>query len=357
MPASLDDIFIQAIELTDPRERESYLDSACANDESLRRQVEGLLAVAPRMANFLESPADTSFTWETRRSREVVVDISGQTLGPYRLIRLAGKGGMGAVYLAEQETPIRRQVAIKVIRSGLASASTLARFAHERHTLALMDHPNIARVLDAGTTPQGDPFIAMEWVEGIPITTFCDREQYSISQRVELLIAVCQAVQHAHQKGIIHRDLKPTNIMVTHRDGVAIPKVIDFGVARAVDPGLAGEAELTEAGQIVGTLEYMAPEQAWTSNSDVDTRADVFALGAILHGLLTGSPPVPADRFAKAGLAERLRVIREVEPARPSERIATAADAREIAQKRRTDAARLHRLVANELICSTLTGL
>lgn len=227
---TIDDIFIRAIGLSDLHEREIYLNAACAGDHNLRERVEKLLALNSQLGSFLETPVANLWVQDTipQLAKE---NLCGQSLGPYRLMRLAGEGGMGEVYQAEQEKPIRRQVAIKVIRHGLATASMLARFAHESHLLGLMDHPHVARVLDAGTTPNGNPFIAMEWVEGVHITTFCDEQRYTIRQRVELLVAVCQAVQHAHQKGIIHRDLKPSNVLVTVRDGQAIPKVIDFGVA------------------------------------------------------------------------------------------------------------------------------
>jgi serine/threonine protein kinase len=345
---SIDDVFMRAMEFSDPRERERYLDSVSFDGTDLRAQVEKLLAIAPQLGSFLEAPAATHWDADTKSDPDSL-DLSGQFLGPYRLIRLAGNGGMGDVYLAEQQSPIQRQVAIKVIRSGLATAPLLARFAHESHLLGLMDHPNIARVLDAGATPGGSPFIAMEWVAGVHITTFCDQERYTIRQRVELLIAVCQAVQHAHQKGIIHRDLKPSNVLVTLKDGQAVPKVIDFGVARATQADLADQQRVTQTGQIVGTFEYMAPEQADSINTDVDTRADVFALGALLYELLTGASPIPQEDFRKAGFGERLRLIREVEPVRPSQRYAGLADVDSIAANRQTRVAHLTRLVANEL--------
>lgn len=356
--ASVDDIFIALMERADPVERERYLARACAEDKELRRQVEQLLAIAPRLGSFLEQPAVTRPLGETQPDPESAVDLAGQSFGPYRLIRLAGRGGMGAVYLAEQEKPIGREVAIKVIRGGLGTAGVLARFELERDSLGRMDHPGIARVLDAGTTPAGLPFIAMEWVAGEPITRYCDQHRLTVRQRVELLMEVCQAIQHAHQKGIIHRDLKPSNVLVAVRDGVAVPKVIDFGVAKSVATGLAGETGLTEVGQIVGTLEYMAPEQADSGNLDIDTRADVYALGALLYVLLTGTTPVPAEQLKKAGLSEKLRLIREFEPARPSERTADAPPSGgEVAASGRMDAMRQRRLATNELDWITLKCL
>lgn len=348
MRATIDDMFMRALELDDPRERERYLDSVCDGDSNLREQVDKLLAISPGLGSFLEVPAATPWSADTKPDSESV-DLCGQTLGPYRLIRLAGKGGMGEVYLAEQQAPIQRQVAIKVIRSGLATAPMLARFAHESQLLGLMDHPNIARVLDAGTTSDGNPFIAMEWVEGVYVTTFCDQQRYTIRQRVELLVTICQAVQHAHQKGIIHRDLKPTNVLVTVKDGQAVPKIIDFGVARATQADRVEQERVTQAGQIIGTFEYMAPEQAESANADIDTRADVFALGALLYELLTGAAPIPKVDFRKAGIGERLRLIREVEPVRPSLRYSGLEDVASIAANRQTGVSHLSRLVAHEL--------
>ena len=348
MRETIDDMFMRALELDDLRERDRYLNSACDGDRNLREQVDKLLAIAPNLGSFLAGPAATHWTADTKPESENV-ELCGKTLGPYQLIRLAGKGGMGDVYLAEQQAPIQRQVAIKVIRRGLASAPVLARFAHESQLLGLMDHPNIARVLDAGTTPEGNPFIAMEWVDGVHVTTFCDQQRYTIRQRVELLVTICQAVQHAHQKGIIHRDLKPSNVLVTIKDGQAVPKIIDFGVARATHTDLVEQERMTEAGQIIGTFEYMAPEQADSANADVDTRADVFALGALLYELLTGAAPIPKEDFRKAGIGERLRLIREVEPVRPSLRYAGLEDVASLAADRQTGVSHLSRLVANEL--------
>ncbi len=345
---TIDDVFMRAMELTDLRERESYLDAACGSDSKMREQVEKLLAIAPQLGSFLETPIATLWLQDTMPQMEMD-NLCGQSLGPYRLLRLAGEGGMGEVYQAEQEKPIRRQVAIKVIRHGLATASMRARFAHESRLLGLMDHPNVARVLDAGTTPSGNPFIAMEWVDGVHITAFCDQERYTIRQRVALLVAVCQAVQHAHQKGIIHRDLKPSNVLVTVKDGQALPKVIDFGVARATHADIPEQERVTQTGQIIGTFEYMAPEQAETSHSDIDTRTDVFALGALLYELLTGTAPIAQERLRKASFGERLRLIREVDPVRPSQQYAELADVESIAAKRQAAASQLRKLVANEL--------
>jgi tetratricopeptide (TPR) repeat protein len=273
----------------------------------------------------------------------------GTRIGPYKLLQKLGEGGMGTVYLAEQEEPVRRQVALKVLKAGLASAHVVGRFAQERQALAVMDHPNIARVFDAGTTDAGRPYFVMELVKGIPITKFCDQEQLTPRQRLELLVPVCQAVQHAHQKGIIHRDLKPSNVLIGLYDGKPVPKVIDFGVAKATGPKLTERTLFTEVGQMVGTLEYMAPEQAELHNLDIDTRADIYALGVILYELLTGSPPFTGQQLRSAALAEMLRIIREVEPPRPSTKLSSSEELPSIAAKRKLEPKKLTRLVQGEL--------
>jgi tetratricopeptide (TPR) repeat protein len=280
----------------------------------------------------------------------------GSHLGPYRLIQKLGEGGMGEVWLAEQEQPVKRRVAVKVIKAGMDTAQVLARFEAERQALALMDHPNIARVLDGGSTvgepggvSPGRPYFVMELVKGISLTRFCDQEHLTPRERLELFIPVCQAVQHAHQKGILHRDLKPSNVLVSLHDGKPVPKVIDFGLAKAVNQGLTEQTVLTEMGQIVGTLEYMSPEQAEPNNQDIDTRSDVYSLGVILYELLTGSRPFPSRELRKAGFTEMLRIIREVEPPRPSTRLSSSGDLPEIAARRKLEPARLTRLVRGEL--------
>ena len=222
----------------------------------------------------------------------------GSQIGPYKLLQKLGEGGMGTVYAAEQEHPIRRRVALKIIKAGMDSRQVVARFEQERQALTMMDHPNIARVLDAGTTDAGRPYFVMELVKGIPITRYCDQEHLTPAERLELFIPVCQAVQHAHQKGIIHRDLKPSNVLIALYDGRPVPKVIDFGVAKATSQTLTERTMFTEVGSIVGTLEYMAPEQAELNNLDIDTRADIYSLGVLLYELLTGSTPFTASNCA-----------------------------------------------------------
>ena len=285
------------------------------------------------------------------------MELIGQTIGPYKLLQKLGEGGMGVVYLAEQEQPVRRRVAIKVIRAGMDSAQVTARFEQERVARRFMDHPHIARVLDAGTTHDGRSYFAMELVKGIPITSYCDQEHLSLRERVELFVPVCRAVQHVHQKGIIHRDLKPSNVIVGLYDGKPLPKVIDFGVAKATGQRLIERTMFTELGQIVGTMEYMAPEQAELNNLDVDTRADIYSLGVLLYELLTGSTPFTAQQLRSAGLSEMVRIIKESDPDRPSTRISSVADLPRVAANRRLEPSRLAMEIRGELDWITLKCL
>jgi len=284
----------------------------------------------------------------------------GSSIGPYRLLQLIGEGGFGAVYMAEQREPIRRKVALKIIKLGMDTRQVIARFEAERQALALMDHPNIARVLDAGATASGRPYFVMELVRGVPITEYCDTENLSNRQRIELFTQVCAAVQHAHQKGVIHRDIKPSNVLVTLHDGRPVPKVIDFGIAKATSAELTQRTLFTEFRQFIGTPEYMSPEQAEMSGLDLDTRADIYSLGVLLYELLTGTTPFDGRRLRKAGLDEIQRIIREEDPERPSTRLSSLMTSiqsvepgrtsiQEIAKHRRTDPSSLTRQVRGDI--------
>jgi serine/threonine protein kinase len=340
--ASIEAIFSKALEIPSAEARAAYLDRACAADPELRRQVESLIDVHDRAGRFLASP---TVSFESG-SPELV----GSTIGPYKLMEQIGEGGMGVVYVAEQTQPVRRKVALKIIKPGMDTKQVIARFEAERQALAMMDHPNIAKVHDAGTTESGRPYFVMELVRGIPITDYCDRERLSIPERLELFVQVCRAVQHSHQKGIIHRDLKPSNILVTLHDGVPVPKVIDFGIAKATGQGLTERTIYTEFAQLVGTPLYMSPEQAELSGLDIDTRSDIYSLGVLLYELLTGTTPFDPATLKRAALDEMRRILREEEPPNPSTRLSSLGTARAtVSANRQADARQLDHAVRGEL--------
>ena len=332
-------LFHASLARTPGTEREAFLDGACGNDAALRERVEALIVAHEESTGFLEDPAVAS-------TREGL----GSSIGPYKLLQEIGEGGMGVVYMAEQEQPVRRKVALKVIKLGMDTKQVIARFEAERQALAMMEHEHIARVLDAGSTESGRPYFVMELVRGVPINDYCDTHKLATKERLALFVDVCRAVQHAHQKGIIHRDLKPTNVLVTSHDGRPVPKIIDFGVAKATNQKLTERTLFTEFRQIIGTPEYMSPEQAEMSGLDVDTRSDIYALGVLMYQLLTGTTPVDPTDLRTAGFEEMTRMIREDEPPSPSTRISKlGGDAEAIAKNRASDAGSLSRLLQGDL--------
>ena len=376
-PNRVRDIFLAALELT-PEERPTYLAETCRHDADLRAEVDRLLLANADPDSILEPPASQTTAAPTEQatanSAEATADhanpdqndtrtaspgprgpsrsssegIGAVISGRYTLAEVIGEGGMGSVYLASQTDPVKRDVALKLIKTGMDSRGVLARFDAERQALAMMDHPNIARIYDGGVTPTGQPFFVMELVKGEPLTSYCDKHRLSIKARLELFVAVCQAVQHAHQKGIIHRDLKPSNILVTEVDGKPTPKVIDFGVAKATEVKLT-DMSLADIGAIVGTPAYMSPEQADPTSMDIDTRSDVYSLGVILYELLAGSPPIDPKQFHRGAILEMLRMVREDDPPRPSTKLSTAEALPSIAANRNIDPAHLRHSVRGDL--------
>jgi WD40 repeat protein/serine/threonine protein kinase len=326
--------------------RAVFLDEHCEDDVELRKRLEALLQAADNPDPFLEAPVPAPVATV---DAVPATEHPGTIIGPYKLLEEIGEGGMGTVWMAQQTEPVRRLVAVKLIKAGMDSRQVIARFEAERQALALMDHANIARVLEAGTTAAGRPYFVMDLVKGVPITRYCDEHHLTPRQRLELFIPICQAVQHAHQKGIIHRDLKPSNVLVALYDGKPVPKVIDFGVAKAAGQQLTDKTLVTGFGAIVGTLEYMSPEQAAINQLDIDTRSDIYSLGVLLYELLAGSPPFTKKDLERAGMLEMLRVIREQEPSKPSTKLSTAVGLPTLAANRGTEPAKLTKIVRGEL--------
>jgi serine/threonine protein kinase/Flp pilus assembly protein TadD/type II secretory pathway component PulJ len=368
-------VFLAALDKVTPVERAAYVEGACTGNVALLARVRELLASHEQSEGPLDAPPPG---YELTVDQPTLSETPGTRIGPYKLLQLIGEGGMGAVWMAEQQEPVRRLVALKVIKAGMDSAQVIARFEAERQALALMDHPNIAKVLDAGTigskdeggrmkdekkttsasdssfilhpSSLGRPYFVMELVKGTPITKYCDEHRLAPKERLELFVPVCQGLQHAHQKGIIHRDVKPSNVLVAPYDGKPVVKVIDFGVAKATGQRLTERTMFTELGAVVGTLEYMSPEQAELNNQDIDTRSDIYSLGVLLYELLTGTTPLSRERLRKAAFTEMLRLIREEEPPKPSKRLSESTETLPvISARRQTEPRKLAKLVRGDL--------
>ena len=359
-PRRVQAVFLVAVEQTERSARAAVLDRECSGDNELRRRVEALLRANDEPGSYLDQPAvglpdkqaatEATTGFEATQSYTSADPTPGVVIaGRYTLEQKLGEGGMGEVWVAKQSEPVKRKVALKLIKAGMDSKSVVQRFEQERQALAMMDHPNIAKVLDGGITADRRPFFVMELVNGLPLTKFCDETKLGIKERLELFVPICQAVQHAHQKGIVHRDLKPGNILITMIDGKPVPKVIDFGVAKATGGKLTDESMSTQFGAVVGTLEYMSPEQAGFSGEDIDTRADIYSLGVILYELLTGLRPFDSKRLKKAALDEMIRIIREEEPSKPSTRLSTDESLPSLAASRHIEPGKLTALLRGEL--------
>lgn len=360
-----EELFDAASELSDEAERAAFLRRACEGNEALRQRVEALLAAATEAESFfaegrsivaetvapLQRLAHDAVRGEGARAEAIGEEPIGSKIGRYKLLEKLGEGGCGVVYLAEQEEPVRRRVALKIIKLGMETKSVIARFEAERQALAMMDHPNIARVFDAGATDRGPPYFIMELVRGVPLTKYCDQNRLEVRARLDLFIQVCHAIQHAHQKGIIHGDIKPSNIMVALHDGKPVPKVIDFGISKATEARLTEKLLCTAHAQLVGTPAYMSPEQAEMGGVDIDTRSDIYSLGVLLYELLTGRTPFDAKALVASGLDELRKTLREQEPTRPSARLALLSpeEMKKTGGDRRVEPARLAALLRGDL--------
>ena len=360
-------LFDAARQLASPAARRAFLDQACAEDAELRARVEALLSAQVDAEKFFSEIAPFASTSLTdaerpatgtgalgpglREGEPVLTEGPGSRIERYKLLQKIGEGGCGVVYMAEQDKPVYRRVALKIIRLGMDTKSVIARFEAERQALAMMDHPNIARVLDGGATEAGRPYFVMELVRGIKITDYCDQNHLDTRQRLDLFIQVCHAIQHAHQKGVIHRDIKPSNILVTLHDGVAVPKVIDFGIAKAIEGKLTDQTLFTAYEQVIGTPAYMSPEQAEMSGLDIDTRSDIYSLGVLLYELLTGRTPFDPKKLLQSGLDEMRRTLREKEPQRPSIMLTTlqGRELTAIAEQRQAESPKLISLLRGDL--------
>ncbi len=349
-PQQAKEMFVKLIASADSGDWDSRLNEACFGDVDLRNRVNALLQAHIRPGSFLDQPAVGTASSFAKSDQSDSAAI-GTQIGPYKLIEQIGEGGMGVVYMAAQKEPIRRMVALKVIKAGMDTHQVVARFEAERQAMAMMNHPSIAKVLDAGATDAGRPYFVMDLVKGSPITEFCDSHKLDTKHRLQLFITVCQAVQHAHQKGLIHRDIKPSNVMVEMHDVTPVPKVIDFGVAKAIGQQLTEKTLHSGFHQMVGTPLYMSPEQAGQSSIDIDTRSDIYSLGVLLYEILTGQTPFESETLRNAGYDEMRRMIREVDPPRPSLRVSTleAKALSTISDNRNVDARKLSHQLRGEL--------